>query len=149
MKVQIWFLKAMLLVINIPLLLMSVFWWPRLIVNIAAVLPRVVVLSGVVGLLLYGMTGLLLWSGFQLVRILNDVAKTTTFGPITTNALRQIRRAAIWNTVGYVVSLPFFYLVADRTDAPGIMLIGFAIILASVMVATGTNLLLQLQTHYD
>ncbi|WP_025082861.1 DUF2975 domain-containing protein [Latilactobacillus fuchuensis] len=149
MRVQIWFLKATLLVINMPLLLMSVFWWPRLMVNIAAILPRVVILGGVVGLLLYGMTGLLLWSGFQLIRILNEVAKQGSFGLMTSQALRQIRRAAIWNTVGYMVSLPFFYFVADRTDAPGIMLIGFAIILVSVMIATGTNLLLRLQTHHD
>lgn len=71
---------------------------------------------------------------YKAYRLLTYIDGNDAFSQISVKALRDIKGCAITFSSLYVVILPFVYLVAEKDDAPGLLLIGILPIFASLVI---------------
>jgi hypothetical protein len=72
---------------------------------------------------------------YQAFKLLSYIDKNQAFSELSVKALRNIKFCAMTISGLYVVILPFVYLVAELDDAPGLIIVGMAPILASMVIA--------------
>ncbi|WP_088007728.1 DUF2975 domain-containing protein [Indiicoccus explosivorum] len=72
---------------------------------------------------------------YQTFRLLHYIDRNNAFSERSVRALRNIKRCAGAISGLYVLSMPFFFLVGDRDDAPGVVLIGMVLIFAPIVIA--------------
>jgi len=72
---------------------------------------------------------------YQAFKLLGYIDKNKAFSQISVNALKTINKCALTFSGIFVLILPFVFLVAEKDDAPGLVLIGMVPIFASVVVA--------------
>ncbi|RJE88349.1 DUF2975 domain-containing protein [Paenibacillus sp. 1011MAR3C5] len=71
---------------------------------------------------------------YQALQLLSYIDKNIAFSELSVQALRNIKYCAIAISGLFVLSMPIFYLMADKDDAPGIIVIGMVIIFASMVI---------------
>ena len=72
---------------------------------------------------------------YKAFRLLSYIDKNKAFSQISVKALKNIKYCAITVSTLYVVMMPFVYLVAEKDDAPGLIIIGMVPIFASMVIA--------------
>lgn len=72
---------------------------------------------------------------YQAFRLLSYIDKNKAFSIISVRALKKIKYCAITISTLYVVIMPFVYLLAEKDDAPGLIIIGMVSIFASMVIA--------------
>jgi hypothetical protein len=68
--------------------------------------------------------------------LLGYIDKNQAFSISSVKALRKIKVSAAVVSILYAVGLPYIYVIADRDDAPGVIVIGMIIVFGSFVVAT-------------
>nr|WP_255437484.1 DUF2975 domain-containing protein [Thalassobacillus sp. CUG 92003] len=81
---------------------------------------------------------------YQALRLLHYIDKDTAFSDSSVKALRLIKLCAGTISVVYVGAMPFFYLLAEKDDAPGVILIGLVFIFASIVIGVFAAILQKL-----
>ena len=71
----------------------------------------------------------------QSYRLLIYIDKNKAFSSIAVRSLKNIKYCAITISSLYVVMMPFVFIVADKDDAPGLVVIGMVFIFASMVIA--------------
>lgn len=84
---------------------------------------------------------------YQTIQLLRFIDKNSAFSHASVRALQVIKYAAISISALYTLGMPYIFIVADRDDAPGVILIGLVIILASFAVAVFAAVLQSLLHH--
>lgn len=129
------FLKMAVMLMGIPVLAICIFLVPE-IANFAAELyPEMAFIRYLVFIDLYAAAIPFYFGLYQAFKLLNYIDQGKAFSELSVTALKNIKYCATAISTIYVVGLPLFYLVAERDDAPGIILIGMAMIFASMVVA--------------
>jgi len=72
---------------------------------------------------------------YKAFRLLSYIDKNKAFSQISVKALKNIKYCAITISTLYLVMMPFVYLVAEKDDAPGLIIIGMVPIFASMVIA--------------
>jgi hypothetical protein len=72
---------------------------------------------------------------YQALQLLSYIDKSKAFSELSVRALKNIKNCAITISVLYALGMPLFCLVADKDDAPGIIVIGMVMIFASMVIA--------------
>jgi hypothetical protein len=72
---------------------------------------------------------------YQAFKLLSYIDKNQSFSELSVKSLRNIKFCAMTISGLYVVILPFVFLVAELDDAPGLIIVGMAPILASMVIA--------------
>lgn len=72
---------------------------------------------------------------YQVLKLLSYIGKNKAFSELSVKALKNIKYCAIAISTLYGVMMPFVYLVAEKDDAPGLIIIGMAPIFASMVIA--------------
>lgn len=72
---------------------------------------------------------------YQVLRLLSYIGKNKAFSKVSIKALKNIKYCAITISILYVVMMPFVYLVAEKDDAPGLIIMGMVPIFASMVIA--------------
>lgn len=72
---------------------------------------------------------------YQAFRLLSYIDKNNAFSQISVKALKNIKYCAIAISTLYGVVLPFVFLVAEKDDAPGLIIVGMVPIFASMVIA--------------
>ncbi|EKQ54231.1 MULTISPECIES: DUF2975 domain-containing protein [unclassified Clostridium] len=72
---------------------------------------------------------------YQALRLLNYIDKNIAFSILSVKTLKNIKYCAVVICTLYVVIIPFVYVVAEKDDAPGLIIIGLAPIFASLVIA--------------
>lgn len=72
---------------------------------------------------------------YKAFRLLNYIDKNKAFSQISVKALKNIKYCAITISTLYVVLMPFIYLLAEKDDAPGLIIIGMIPIFASMVIS--------------
>lgn len=67
--------------------------------------------------------------------LLNYIDKNKAFSQISVVALKKIKYCAMSFSAIYIVIMPFIFLLADKDDAPGLIIIGLLPIFASMVIA--------------
>lgn len=134
-QVSTLFLKIAVILIGVPILALCIFLVPE-IGNFAAELyPNDAYLKYLIMLDFYAAAFPFYFSLYQAFKLLNYIDKNEAFSELSVNALKKIKNCAISISAIFVLGLPLFYLLAERDDAPGIILIGLVLIFASMVIA--------------
>lgn len=129
------FLKTVVILIGIPVLAMCIFLVPK-IGNFASELyPDIAYIKYLVFINLYATALPYYFALYQTFKLLNYIDKNNAFSELSVKALKNIKYSALAISVLYVLGMPLFYLVAERDDAPGIIIIGMIMIFASMVIA--------------
>ncbi|HZG87944.1 DUF2975 domain-containing protein [Paenibacillus sp.] len=129
------FLRAAVIVIGIPVLALCIFVVPG-IGNFAAELyPEYPFLRYLVLADLYAAAIPFYFALVQAFKLLGYIDANKAFSDLSVEALKKIKYCATAISGLYVIGLPLFYLLAERDDAPGIILIGLVLIFASMVIA--------------
>ncbi|WP_231348461.1 DUF2975 domain-containing protein, partial [Bacillus mycoides] len=72
---------------------------------------------------------------YQAFKLVCFIDKGNAFSKLSVRALKKIKQCAVTISILYVVGMPLFYLVAERDDAPGIIILGMLLIFASMVIA--------------
>ncbi|KMP36526.1 membrane protein [Bacillus cereus] len=129
------FLKTAVILMGIPVLAMCIFLVPK-IGNFATELyPDIAYIKYLVFINLYATVIPYYFALYQTFQLLNYIDKNNAFSELSVKALKNIKYSALAISVLYVLGLPLFYLVAERDDAPGIIIIGMIMIFASMVIA--------------
>ena len=83
---------------------------------------------------------------YQAMKLLRYIDQSKAFSQISIQALKNIKYCAIIISALYAAGLPYIYYVANKADAPGVIVIGLVIVFAAVLVATLAAVLQRLLT---
>lgn len=72
---------------------------------------------------------------YQALRLLSYIDKNKAFSDLSVKALRNIKYCANTISIVYVVIMPFVYILAEKDDAPGAIIMGMVPIFASMVIA--------------
>jgi len=134
-QVSTLFLKIAVIYMGIPILALCIFVVPN-IGDFAAELYRNIAYMKLLVLTdLYAAAIPFYFALYQTFKLLNYIDKNEAFSDLSVKALMKIKYCAIAISIIYVVGMPLFYLMAEKNDAPLIILIGMVIIFASMVVA--------------
>lgn len=135
MKRETLFLKAAVFLIGLPVLALCIFVVPE-IANFAAELyPNNAYMKYLVFIDLYATAIPFYFALYQAFKLLSYIDSNKAFSELSIKAIKIIKYCSITFCSLYAVGMPLFYLIAEADDAPGIILIGLAIIFASFVVA--------------
>lgn len=127
------FLKAAVFLIGIPVLVLCVVGLPWLLNN--PVNPEFAHMLYPIVTILYVSVIPFCIGLFQAIRLLSYIDKNKAFSVISVNALKMIKICAFSISILYVIMLPFIFLLAEKDDAPGLIIIGMVLIFAPLVVS--------------
>ncbi|MGP4075792.1 DUF2975 domain-containing protein [Halobacillus sp. K22] len=78
---------------------------------------------------------------YQALRLLGFIDKNNAFSESSVKALKRIKFSAVTISVVYMAAMPFFYLIGELDDAPGVIVIGLVFVFASLVIAVFTAVL--------
>lgn len=129
------FLKTAIILIGIPVFALCIFLIPNIGNYAANLYPDIAYIKYLVLINLYATVIPFYFALYQAFKLVSYIDKGNAFSKLSVRALKKIKQCAITISVLYVVGMPLFYLVAERDDAPGIIIIGMILIFASIVIA--------------
>ncbi|MGY2613852.1 DUF2975 domain-containing protein [Bacillus pretiosus] len=129
------FLKTAIILIGIPIFALCIFLIPNIGNYAADLYPDIAYIKYLVLINLYATVIPFYFALYQAFKLVSYIDKGNAFSKLSVRALKKIKQCAITISVLYVVGMPLFYLVAERDDAPGIIIIGMILIFASIVIA--------------
>ncbi|MEK3973811.1 DUF2975 domain-containing protein [Psychrobacillus sp. FSL K6-1267] len=138
------FLKMAIIVMGIPVLALCIFLVPE-IANFAEELyPDIPYLKYLVFIDLYATAIPFYFALYQAFKLLSYIDMGNAFSEISVRALKNIKYCALAISSLYVLGMPLFFLVADKDDAPGVIVIGLIMIFASMVIVVFSAVLQKL-----
>lgn len=134
-RVTTLFLKAAVILIGIPVLAFCIFVVPE-VANFAVELyPEMAYLKYLFFIDFYAAAIPFYIALYQAFKLLSYIDKNQAFSDLSVQALKNIKNCAIAISCVFTAGMPLFYLLAERDDAPGIIIIGMVLIFASMVIA--------------
>jgi len=129
------FLKVAVILIGIPVLALCIFLVPEIASFAAELYPDFTSIQYLVFIIFYAAAIPFYFALYQAFKLLNYIEKNKAFSELSVRVLKNIKYCAIIISSLFVVGLPIFYLIAEKDDAPGIIVIGLVLIFASMVIA--------------
>ncbi|PGO22414.1 hypothetical protein CN984_27215 [Bacillus cereus] len=129
------FLKTAIILIGIPVLALCIFLVPNIGKYAAELFPDIAFIKYLVLINLYATVIPFYFALYQAFKLVSYIDKGNAFSKLSVRALKKIKQCAVTISILYVVGMPLFYLVAERDDAPGIIILGMLLIFASMVIA--------------
>ncbi len=129
------FLKVVVFLLAIPILGMCIYLLPWIARDVLESNWEFAYLVYPVLIGMYASTIPFFIALYQAFRLLSYIDKNKAFSELSVRALRNIKFCAITISVLYLVSMPFFYLIGEKDDAPGVIVIGMVLTFAPMVIA--------------
>ncbi|MBY3620669.1 DUF2975 domain-containing protein [Acinetobacter sp. CUI P1] len=129
------FLKVAVILIGIPVLALCIFLVPEIAKFSTELYPDFSLMKYLVYIGLYTSALPFYFALYQAFKLLGYIDKNKAFSEMSVKVLKNIKYCAIIISALYVAGMPILYLMAERDDAPGIIVIGLIIIFASMVIA--------------
>ncbi|MBJ8005399.1 MULTISPECIES: DUF2975 domain-containing protein [Bacillus] len=129
------FLKTAIILIGIPVLALCIFLVPNIGNYAAELYPDIAYIKYLILINLYATVVPFYFALYQAFKLVSFIDKGNAFSKLSVRALKKIKNCAVTISILYVVGMPLFYLVAERDDAPGIIILGMLMIFASMVIA--------------
>jgi hypothetical protein len=133
-QVTILFLKIAVILMGIPVLAFGIFLVPDIADFAAELYPDMAYIKYLVFIDLYASAIPYYLALYQAFLLLCYIEKNKAFSDLSVKALKMIKYCAITITILYVAGLPLFYLVGEKDDAPGVIVIGLIMVFASMVI---------------
>lgn len=127
------FLRVTVFLIGIPILALCIVWLPWIANKAAGHYPAYILVPLLVGM--YAAAIPYFAALYQSLKLLSYIDRNSAFSDLSVKALKNIKYCAIAICILYVAELPFLYLLAQKDDAPGIIVIGLVVAFASLVIA--------------
>jgi len=134
-QVSTLFLKIAVVLIGIPVLALCIFVVPEIAKFAVELYPNMSYLKYLVFIDLYVGAIPFYFALVQAFKLLIYIDKNKAFSELSVKALKIIKSCAIAISGIITLGMPIYYLIAEKDDAPGIILIGLVIIFASMVIA--------------
>ncbi|SFC22348.1 Protein of unknown function [Alkalibacterium subtropicum] len=135
MKKETWVLKIAVILIMLPVLAIVIFGFPAIIREASESSTQMVIV-------LYGILAALSLSMFpfsaalyQAYKLLNYIDHDEAFSDKSVDTLRKIKRYAFSIAAVHLLSFPFYFIVGEVDDAPGVILVGLIFVSAPAVIA--------------
>lgn len=127
------FLKAAVILIGSPVFALSILGLPWLQNNpvnpdYAYMLYPIIIGMYIASLIFY-------FALYQAFKLLSYIDTNKAFSEYSVQALKNIKYCASIISALFMMMLPFVYLIAEKDDAPGLIIVGTVPIFASLVVA--------------
>jgi hypothetical protein len=133
-RVSTFILKAAIVIIAIPVVVLGVYGLPQFVKEAAEVpIPAGWVYPAIGGMYAAGIP--FFCALHRAFLLLVHIDRKEAFSEASVRAIRQIQFCAFAICILYASISPFLYLMAQRLDAPGILAIGLTVIFASFIIA--------------
>ncbi|MFF2483765.1 DUF2975 domain-containing protein [Paenibacillus sp. NPDC058071] len=129
------FLRAAVILIGIPALAIYVFIVPLIAKFAVELYPDMTYLRYLVFIDLYATAIPFYAALYQAFKLLSYIDKSKAFSELSVRALKNIKYCAILFSSLFAAGMPLFYLIAEKDDAPGVIVIGLVMIFASLVIA--------------
>ncbi|WP_026695487.1 DUF2975 domain-containing protein [Peribacillus kribbensis] len=129
------FLRIAVVIIGLPVLALCVFVVPEIGKFTAKLYPDMAFLKYFILADLYAAAIPFYSALFQAFKLLRFIDRNDAFSELSVKALRSIKYCAVIISGLMAAGMPMFYLIAEKDNAPGIILIGLIIIFASIVIA--------------
>lgn len=133
MKRETFFLKVAVFLIGLPVLVLGVVGVPWLANH--PVNPTYAYMLYPMVIILYISAVPFFVALYQALRLLSYIDHNEAFSEVSVKALNKIKYCAITISALYMAMIPFTFFVADKDDAPGLILFGTVPIFASMVIA--------------
>ncbi len=133
MKRETLFLKVVVILLAVPILGLCIVVLPRVAMDVSDWELAYLVYPVLIGMYASAIPYFL--ALVQAFRLLNYIDQNNAFSALSVRALRKIKWCAVTISVLYVCSMPFFYLIGEKDDAPGVILIGMTLAFAPLVIA--------------
>ena len=133
MKRETLFLKVAVILIGIPILGLCIFGVSALANNPANPVYAHMLYPILVGMYVSAIPFYI--ALYQALKILSYIDKNNAFSELSVKALKIIKYCAVTISTLYVVMLPFVFFLAEKDDAPGLIIFGMVPIFASIVIA--------------
>jgi len=134
-QVSTLFLKIAVVLIGIPVLALCIFVVPEIASFAVKLYPNMSYFKYLVFIDLYAGAIPFYFALVQAFKLLIYIDKNKAFSELSVRALKTIKSCAIAISAIITLGMPIYYLIAEKDDAPGIILIGLVIIFASMVIA--------------
>jgi len=128
-------LKIAVILMGFPILAVCIFLVPEIASFGAELYPDFTVIKYLLFIVMYGAAIPYYYALYQAFKLLSYIDKGEAFSQLSVQALKNIKFSAIMISILYVVGMPLFYLIAERDDAPGIILIAAVFVFVPLVVA--------------
>lgn len=135
MKRETLFLKAVIILMAIPVLAVCIFVVPPLSSFVAEIIPQWAFLQYVFLVAMYLTAVAYFTALYQTLKLLGYIDKNIAFSERSVKALKNIKYCAIAITVLYILCLPIILYMAQVDDAPGLGGIGMIITFGAMVIA--------------
>ncbi|QFQ26085.1 DUF2975 domain-containing protein [Bacillus thuringiensis] len=137
------FLKVIIFLAGISVLALCILLVPEMANFAANLYPNIAPMKYLVFIVMYGAAVPFYVALYQAFNLLQYIDENTAFSELSVKALKNIKRCAITISGLYVLSLPLFYFIAKKMDAP-IGLVGLIIVFASLVISVFAAILQRL-----
>ncbi len=93
---------------------------------------------------LYATAVIFFFALYQGILLLNYIDKNTAFSELSIKALKKIKYSATAMSGLYLLNMPTIFFLADKDDAPGAIIFGFALACTPLIVAVFSAVLQKL-----
>ena len=142
MKGETLILKVVVIIIGLPVLVLCIAGLPWLVNNPVKPDYAHILYPIIIGLYLSSIPFFI--ALFKAYRLLSYIDKNISFSELSVGALKNIKFCAIAISVLYLVMMPFIYFLAEKDDAPGLIIIGMVPLFASMVIAVFSAVLQKL-----
>ncbi|AFQ11866.1 TPA: DUF2975 domain-containing protein [Bacillus pacificus] len=129
------FLKIAIILIGIPVFAFCIFLIPNIGNYAAELYPDIAYIKYLVLINLYATVIPFYFALYEAFKLVSYIDKGNAFSKLSVSALKKIKQCAVTICILYIVGMPLFYLMAEKDDAPGIIIIGMILIFASMVIA--------------
>ncbi|MBE6183149.1 DUF2975 domain-containing protein [Heyndrickxia ginsengihumi] len=129
------FLKIAVFFIGLPVLALCIFVVPMIGSFARGLYPDLAYIKYLVFIVMYGAAIPFYFALYQAFKLLHYIDKNIAFSDFSVRALKNIKYCAMTISGIYVLGMPLLYLMADKDDAPGIIVLGLVIIFVSMVIA--------------
>lgn len=129
------FLKMAVILIGLPILAICIFFVPGMANFAAELYPDHRYLKYLVYIDMYAAAIPFYVALYQAFKLLNYIDENSAFSDRSVTALKNIKHCGFVISLLYVAGLPLFYLIAEKDDAPGLIVIGMVIVFAAMVIS--------------
>ncbi|MFD1417589.1 DUF2975 domain-containing protein [Companilactobacillus keshanensis] len=146
MKRETIFLRLTIYVMALMMLAICIFIIPTHLIN-ANNLMHNLTYNLIFGMGLYLTAVLFFIVLWQALKLLHLIDKNEAFSNSSVLNLKNIKISAYLACLIYILESPFFYMFADKDDAPGVVIIGMVLAGAALVIALFASMLQKLLTQ--
>jgi hypothetical protein len=141
------FLKGVLLALGLAVLALCIFGLPSIAREITNYLPQITYLYYPILIAAYITAVAFFIALYQAFKLLTYIDTDKAFSILSVKALRNIKYCGIAMSAIYLMNMPVIFLLADKDDAPGGIIIGAVFACAPIVVSVFAAVLEKLVRH--